>query len=90
MKYQTPPVYFTIHILMGFFSYYYPLFIPVFLSYQFLQYFTNSRLFLLSTTIERGNSFEYTLYKCTQFLVGYLIAFLYNLYNTKYKIGVNL
>ena len=59
-----------IHILIGAIAYNYPLWIGLFLVYQFLQYGMGVRFFLFSWEVKDGNSFVYTLYKLAQFAFG--------------------
>jgi hypothetical protein len=68
--YQTPFLYMMIHILIGAIAYNYPLWIGLFLVYQFLQYGMGVRFFLFSWEVKDGNSFVYTLYKLAQFAFG--------------------
>jgi len=72
--YQTPPLYFAIHVAGGILAYFFTFLIPLFLLYQFGQWFFNVRFFFFSMEIKTGNSLLYTLYKIGQFLGGYLLA----------------
>ena len=74
--YQTPPLYIMIHIAGGAIAYFFTFIIPLFLLYQFGQWFFDIRFFFFSMEIKRGNSLYYTLYKIAQFCVGYLLSFL--------------
>jgi hypothetical protein len=78
MNFQTPPLYFIIHILLGMISYFYPIIILLFLVYQFTQLALNGRFFLFEWEFKPGNSFAYTLYKIAQYTVGYTIVYVYS------------
>jgi hypothetical protein len=73
-----PTIYVLIHILLGFFAFYYSDLIVAFLGYQLIQLFLDIRLFLFAWKIEQGNSLEHTLVKLGEFGFGYLIAFMWN------------
>ncbi len=46
MQFQTPPLYFLIHVVTGMVSYFFPIIIILSLMYQFLQLALNGRFFL--------------------------------------------
>ena len=71
-----PFIYVAIHLILGYFSFSYPILLIGILSYHFLQLFFNVRLFLFSWTIEQGNSLEHTLVKLFETLLGYGIGML--------------
>lgn len=79
MRFETPPLYFIIHILLGMMSYFYPVIILLFLVYQFIQLALDGRFFLFEWKFKPGNSFAYTLYKIVQYTVGYAIVYMYSL-----------
>ena len=85
---KIPLIYSLSHFILGFISYYYKVFIILFLIYQFIQYFYNIRFFLLDKKCfndikkcyKRNNNIKHTLKKIMQFVIGFLIAFIYNKY----------
>jgi hypothetical protein len=70
------PVYFFIHVLLGFLGYWYPEILYGTLGYQFLQYIFGVRVFIFEMTIKEGNSLEHTSVKLSEVFIGYLIAML--------------
>lgn len=78
MRFQTPPLYFIIHVLLGMISYFYQDIIPIFLLYQFTQLALDGRFFLFQWEFKSGNSLTYTLYKLTQYMIGYAIMYVYS------------
>ena len=83
MEYETPPLYLGIHILSGMISYFYPVLMILFLSYQLFQWICNVRFFFFSWEIKEGNSTFYTFYKIMQYVVGYLMVYIYfNVFNS--------
>ena len=83
MEFQTPPLYFIIHVVTGMISYFYPFIIILSLMYQFLQLALNGRFFLFEWKFKTGNSLGYTLYKISQYLIGYLAVYRYSSYYMK-------
>lgn len=77
MEYTTPPLYFGLHICIGMISFYYPELFVLNIGYQLLQLLLDSRFFLFSWEIKKGNSIEYTLYKIMQYMVGICIMYIY-------------
>jgi hypothetical protein len=77
MKFETPPLYIVSHIIAGMLSYFYPIIIILILMYQFLQLALNRRFFLFEWKVKTGNSFTYTLYKISQYIVGYALVYVY-------------
>ena len=75
MQFQTPPLYFLIHVLTGMISYFYPIIIILSLMYQFLQLALNGRFFLFEWEFKTGNSLAYTLYKISQYVLGYALVY---------------
>ena len=75
MKYQTPPLYFASHILLGIIAYFYPILIVFIIGYQFLQLALHKRFFVFSWKIEEGNSVGYTCYKLMQYAIGYAVGY---------------
>ena len=75
MQFQTPPLYFISHILLGMLSYFYPLIIILIIMYQFLQLAINGRFFLFEWEFKTGNSLIYTLYKISQYVLGYALVY---------------
>jgi len=71
---ETPPLYIAVHIVGGAVSYFYPILIALFIAYQLLQLAFNIRFFVFTMEIKSGNSILYTLYKISQFFVGYAAA----------------
>lgn len=78
MHFQTPPLYFIIHIIFGMISYFYPVLILIIFAYQFTQLALDGRFFLFEWKFEPGNSFAYTLYKIMQYAIGYFIVYIYS------------
>jgi len=72
--YQTPPLYMALHVAGGAISYFYPLLIWLFVVYQLVQLVLGIRFFVFTMEIRKGNSILYTLYKLSQFFVGYAIT----------------
>jgi hypothetical protein len=70
------PVYFFIHVLLGFLGYWYPEILYGTLGYQFLQYILGVRFFLFEMTLKQGNSLEHTSVKLGEVFAGYLLAML--------------
>ena len=84
---KTPVIYFLSHIILGFLSYKYRWVSVFFFIYQLAQYNLNIRFFFLNKEClqnkicyQSNNSFTYTLYKLTQFFIGYIIARIYYYY----------
>jgi hypothetical protein len=77
MEFQTPPLYIFSHILVGMLSYFYPIVIILILMYQFLQLALNKRFFLFEWKVKTGNSFSYTLYKISHYMIGYALVYVY-------------
>jgi hypothetical protein len=75
MKYQTHPLYFASHIVLGMIAYFYPILIVFIIGYQLLQLALHKRFFVFSWKIEEGNSVSYTCYKLMQYAMGYMIAY---------------
>ena len=75
--YETPPLYFAIHVVSGMISYFYPILIVLIIAYQLLQLALDCRFFAFSWTIEDGNSVEYTFYKIMQYVTGYSVMYGY-------------
>ena len=75
--FNTPLLYVAFHLIIGMFSYYYPILIIFIIAYQLLQWILGCRFFLLSWQIKQDNSFDYTLYKITQYIIGYFIVYCY-------------
>ena len=80
MEFQTPPLYFIIHVVTGMISYFYPIIIILSLMYQFLQLALNGRFFLFEWKFRTGNSLAYTLYKISQYVFGYAMIYGYSSY----------
>lgn len=72
--YETPPLYFVIHVLIGAISYFYPLLFLLFIGYQLLQLALGVRFFFFSWKIKKGNSPIYTYYKIMQTAVGFFLT----------------
>lgn len=83
MEFQTPPLYFMIHVVTGMISYFYPIIIILSLMYQFLQLALNGRFFLFEWKFKTGHSLAYTLYKISQYVGGYLLVYGYSSYYEK-------
>jgi len=77
MTLYTKPWYYTAtHILFGYIAVWYPILIILILLYQFTQYGLGIRIFPLEGIIRKGNSLEYTLFKLTEYSLGYAIGYL--------------
>lgn len=76
-SFETPPLYLAIHVISGMIAYFYPILIVLIIAYQLLQWILGCRFFLFSWQIKQGNSFEYTLYKIMQYVVGYSAVYSY-------------
>jgi len=75
--YKREPFYFVSHIVLGFISYYYREILYLTLGYQLIQYFTNTRFFILEMELKDGNSVSHTAVKLGEVALGYFIAHLY-------------
>ena len=51
--------------------------------YQFLQLALNGRFFLFEWEFKSGNSLIYTLYKISQYVFGYALAYGYSSHSTQ-------
>ncbi len=70
-----PPLYTASHIGFGVLSFFIPAFIPIFLIYQFVQYWFNVRFFMKEKEIREGNSIAHTGIKFAEFSLGLLIGY---------------
>lgn len=75
MGYRTPPIYVVIHVCAGYLAYRSPWIWPLAVLYNGVQLVTNSRYFLFSWKIKRGNSLGYTVYKLCQYGLGWCLAY---------------
>ena len=73
--YKIHKLYIISHILTGVISYFYPVLWIGILTYQLSQLCMNKRFFLCNrqNCIRDGNSIKHTLYKLSQYLLGYLL-----------------
>ena len=72
--YQRHPIYAFTHVLMGFVGAWYPVILVLALLYQLVQYIFDFRFFLFELKARRGNSFNHTLLKLMEVLVGNLFG----------------
>jgi len=78
--YRYPLVYSLSHLTVGFISYKYLWLIPIIVIYQFIQYMKNIRFFFLGSSkslINKGNNLSHTIYKLFEYIVGFIIAYIY-------------
>lgn len=76
--YRTEPIYWASHVVWGIVAYFYPILLVEIVVYQLTQWALNIRLFVFTWEVREGNSLKYTIYKLLQYLVGFLIAFIWN------------
>jgi len=72
--FSRPPYYALLHILIGFVGAFYPAVLILALIYQFSQYFLNIRIFAFEMRVESSNSFEHTIVKIWEILLGFLLG----------------
>lgn len=80
-----PFIYTLSHLLIGFAGYYSNSILVLFILYQFIQLFFNTRFFLFSLKFEKGNSIEHTFLKLGEMFLGYLLAYLFEQFIKKNK-----
>ena len=75
------PIYFIVHIILGFLGYFYPNLLYSTIGYQILQYLLDIRIFFFEFKIKSGNSLEHTSVKLGEVALGYGVAMLYKALN---------
>lgn len=78
--YKYPLIYSISHLVIGFISYSNLWLIPVIIVYQCIQYFIGVRFFFLGSTgtyIDNGNNISHTIYKLFEYVVGFIVAYIY-------------
>ena len=74
MIYKFHKLYAITHILTGITSYYFPVIWIIIIIYQLSQLCTNKRFLPCNKNcIRKGNNIKHTLYKLSQYLLGYTI-----------------
>jgi hypothetical protein len=76
MTFYRHPVYFYIHVLLGFVGYLYPEVLYATVGYQLAQFVFGVRVFVFDLAIKPGNSFQHTVIKLAEVAAGYGIAML--------------
>lgn len=84
-QYSIPLLYIITHLATGYIGYYKPIFIILFLIYQLYQYTLDIRFFLLSNyktskPYKKGNNVRHTMRKIGEAVIGYVIAYVINVY----------
>jgi hypothetical protein len=78
--YKYPLIYSLSHLIVGFVSYKYLWLIPLIVIYQLIQYIKNIRFFFLGSSkslINKGNNLSHTIYKLFEYIVGFVVAYIY-------------
>ena len=74
MIYKFHKLYAITHIITGISAYYFPIIWIIIIIYQLVQLCINKRFFLCNKNcIRKGNNIKHTLYKLSQYLLGYAI-----------------
>lgn len=73
----TPLKYKISHIIIGFCAYNYNILWAAILLYQFIQYWYNIRFYIFDYKILPNNTLNHTINKLYDYVIGYLIAYIY-------------